>query len=124
MSKKPWPTDAVMIVASKAGMENRSQMEGTYVCNCRECSQVLHADTATVRLAENHKLRRNRPVMFFCLNCASDHDHPSVVHDDRNRANPRKRVCPVCAGKLRFKMNNRAAQCIKCNRVVVLPDGE
>lgn len=76
---KPWPRDAVMIVAANAGQERREQMEAVHVCRCRDCGAVLHADTFTLRTAEQFPevVRRGRPVMFFCLACHRSYAPPS-----------------------------------------------
>lgn len=70
---KPWPRDAVMIVASLAGEEIRSHMEGVHKDACRDCGRAVHADTFTVRRAESLPQRHGRPVKFFCLPCHSEY---------------------------------------------------
>ena len=76
--KLPWPGDAIMIVASNAGTENRAVMEGVVDATCRLCNADLKADTRTVRSAKEMPERRGRPVMFFCVDCAMKHDRESM----------------------------------------------
>jgi hypothetical protein len=84
---KPWPSDAVMIVAANAGEENRANMEGVHPCVCRVCSRELAADKFSVRRAEQLPQRMGRPEMFFCAACASQHDvgQVTVFEDHRER---------------------------------------
>jgi hypothetical protein len=60
-----------MIVAAEAGMENVDQMQGVYKAKCRECHCEVHADTHTVRRCDSLPERRGRPIMFFCIECAT-----------------------------------------------------
>lgn len=80
---KPWPSDAVMIVASLTGEERRENMDGIHEAVCRGCFRSLHADTHTVRLAEQHPLRHSRPVKFFCIECCLKHRRADYLTDDR-----------------------------------------
>lgn len=74
----PWPGDAIMIIASLAGQENRAAMESVFAATCHMCDSDLHADTRTVRTAMQLPARRGRPVNFFCVACALKHDRKSV----------------------------------------------
>jgi hypothetical protein len=74
----PWPSDAVMIVAARAGTENRAAMEGVNDATCRRCDAHLHADTRTIRTAEQLPQRMGRPVMFFCVECALLHNRNQI----------------------------------------------
>ena len=38
--KLPWPADAVMIVAAKAGTERRERMESVVPAECRDCGDT------------------------------------------------------------------------------------
>lgn len=73
-----WPADAVMIVAANAGEERRENMEGVVACSCRRCGQTLHADTKSIRVADQMPERRGRPVKFFCVSCAVQHDRGQI----------------------------------------------
>lgn len=80
----PWPSDAVMIVASLAGTEIREHMEDVLRCWCRRCGELLHADTAVYRRAMTMPERMGRPVMFFCVECCVLHDvRPIEIIEDR-----------------------------------------
>lgn len=76
--KKPWPADAVMIVACRRGMENRAAMQGCLDATCRDCNTDLVADTRTFRAAMTMPERKDRPVMFFCVECAIQYDINSL----------------------------------------------
>lgn len=100
--KKPYPNDALIIVASVAGTECRAKMEGVHDCTCRDCDTALRADTATVRRAEDHPLRRGRPLAFLCRECNSRYGPPDVIQRDdllflRGLVCP----CPKCGRWLR-----------------------
>lgn len=84
----PWPSDAVIVVAANAGEEIRERMQGIHPCECRRCGQALHADTYTVRCAISLPSRLGRPVEFFCVACAVQHDIKSIgdLHDHRGGA--------------------------------------
>lgn len=86
--KKPWPSDAVMIVASIKGTEIRDRMEGVCSATCRDCGAELACDTYTQRVAEGLTSRRGRPVRHFCPPCAITyriediqelHDHAGIT---------------------------------------------
>lgn len=74
----PWPRDAIMIVASRAGTENRAAMEGVVTVECRLCGVSCRADTRTIRTANNLPERAGRPVKFFCVECAVKHKRSEV----------------------------------------------
>lgn len=90
--KKPWPSDALMIVASLAGTEIRSQMEGVHPAHCRDCGHLVHADTFSVRRAETHPLRFGRPVKFFCLPCHTRYEVPTRHAEFHHLPDDRRRV--------------------------------
>lgn len=82
-----WPADAVMIVAAYAGEERREHMEGVVACECRMCGRTLHADSYTIRFAENLPNRLGRPIRFFCSGCCVLHDGRQLneLYDHRGR---------------------------------------
>lgn len=88
---KPWPKDAIMIVASLDGEEKRDQMESAVPVRCRDCKAVLMADSFTIRKAESLPSRHNRPIKFFCIRCFQNYDFKSVeeFHDDRYHIKPK-----------------------------------
>lgn len=75
---KPWPRDAVMVVAARARDARPELMEGVAVEQCRDCRAVLHADTFTVRTAWGMPQRVGRPVLFFCPACCAGYDRSTV----------------------------------------------
>lgn len=77
----PWPGDALIIVASPAGMEAVDKMEGVHPAVCRRCAAAVHADTRSVRLAETHTARHGRPVDFLCWFCHLLYQTPPVVEN-------------------------------------------
>lgn len=92
MEKKPWPADAVMVVAKPEEEAARTPMEGRHPCRCRDCGALLVADTFAVRRAEGHPLRAGRPVKFFCHGCARGYAMPGparVARTDKPAARRR-----------------------------------
>ena len=76
---KPWPNDAVMIVAAVEAEFNVSQIRGVPVeCECRECGDALLADSWTIARAESMPERRGRPVLFVCLDCVRGYDSGQI----------------------------------------------
>jgi uncharacterized protein YlaI len=73
-AKKPWPSDAVMIVCAIPEKANKAAMDSVNQGTCREClCDVLYDgfsfDRAS-RIADLH----NRPVRFFCEECHKKFD--------------------------------------------------
>ncbi len=83
--KKPWPSEAVIIVAARAGDEKPDQMDGPFVANCRDCYGDLIADIHTVHKAEHLPTRHGRPIEFLCVHCCLAYERPTELHDDRGR---------------------------------------
>lgn len=77
-SKKPWPSDAIMIVAASAGEEIRENMESVVRTWCRDCGRLLHADSRCIREAGELDCRDGRPIKFFCVECCVKYDVNSV----------------------------------------------
>jgi hypothetical protein len=69
MRLKPWPSDALIVIAAYRGTENAATMEGPRPCHCRDCGAELVADTRSIRRALALPQRRGRPVEFLCLFC-------------------------------------------------------
>jgi hypothetical protein len=80
--QKPWPADAIMIVAANAFEENRANMESVVPAKCRDCGQALHADSKSIRFAEQMPVRRGRPILFFCIECHLNYSLDAVVVED------------------------------------------
>lgn len=89
---KPWPRDAVMVIAADAGAADLPKMEGIEFAECRDCGAKLHADTKTVRRAFELPARKGRPIKFFCCRCLPFYDLGSVspgnFHDDSGHFTP------------------------------------
>lgn len=71
---KPWPADAVIIVAATAGTEDQAAMRGVHVAQCRDCRAEVHGDAFTFKRAHTFKSRRGRPVEYLCCRCAMGYD--------------------------------------------------
>lgn len=75
---KPWPDDAVMIVAPRVN-ERVEPCRGSMVrANCRECAAELAPDSWTIDRAAQFTC--GRPVRFFCLGCVSEYESPLSCH--------------------------------------------
>ncbi len=83
---KLWPTDALMIVAANAGEENRGAMDIVVSGNCRGCGRKIAVDSRSIRVMWNHTARNGRPVKYFCIKCAVQHDVNSIDELRDNRA--------------------------------------
>ncbi len=84
---KPWPHDAVMIVASPTAEVNYAgikadPMPGT----CRDCGAEVIYDSWTFEVAENLPSRLGRPILFFCVNCCLNYDRGTIteLYDHRS----------------------------------------
>ena len=86
--KLEWPMDAVMVVASRLGTEIRDRMVDPTIVSCRDCDTQLCADLATIRRAASHPHRHNRPVDFFCVECAVKYDPKSIAITIDDRVSP------------------------------------
>jgi hypothetical protein len=62
---KPWPRDAVMIVAARAGEADLKMMADIHPAECRDCNAKLHADTRSIKTATVF----GNSVKFFCRDC-------------------------------------------------------
>lgn len=87
MDKKPWPRDAVMIVASPPEEAEIEKMEAIWGRDCRDCGRRLWVDTKTVREVFWLPVRRGRPIKFFCPECATRYDFDTINHFKDNRRN-------------------------------------
>lgn len=78
---KPWPSDAVMIVAPSPALAVRSMMESVNPGECRDCGAAIVYCGFTFRRVE--LLSRGRPIKFFCIACCKNYDALScdVIED-------------------------------------------
>ncbi len=84
-TKKPWPSDAVMVVAATPEDAVYSQMSSVEDCNCRDCGKALVADGYTINRASHPDLAHGRPVKFFCMECFDQYDMSTVTHHEDHR---------------------------------------
>lgn len=85
---KPWPRDAIMITAARAGEEKQEQMESPFPAYCRDCNASLMACSRTYETAKQISKRcDNRPIMFFCIDCHNKYDieQCNLLVDQRER---------------------------------------
>jgi hypothetical protein len=102
---KTWPADAVMIVASAAGTENRNAMQSVRHDVCRDCGREVAYDGYTLRQAERWRGDPPRPIKFFCIECCVLYDpHSMDVCEDHRRLNRGgySAECPYAAVQLRY----------------------
>jgi hypothetical protein len=72
---KPWPSDAVMIVAASPAVANVLVMHSPQDGQCRDCgAAVLYCSRSMSRAREVAARTGGRPVRFFCIDCAKLHD--------------------------------------------------
>jgi hypothetical protein len=80
-ARKPWPTDAAMIVASVPDEATYIDGQNPRCGRCRGCdAKVLYSDFT---VAQARSAMPCKPVMFFCIECAIQHDLPPVLVDLR-----------------------------------------
>lgn len=92
-AKKPWPSDAVVIVAETRARVRLDLIQGEPIpCSCLECGAALTGDTHTRDRAMALQSRTGRPVKYLCVHCATQvYDMGTVTqwYDDRNREGAR-----------------------------------
>lgn len=92
MALKPWPTDAIIVIAQYKGKEdNRTTMSSVHVA-CRNCRTTLAASPETIYTAATFPLNEKRPVEFLCPACVELHDVDQIdaIHDERKTYAPHK----------------------------------
>lgn len=77
---KPWPIDAVIIIASRRGTEVRARMTDPAVEECRDCGVEVVVDTPSVSAAAAYPQRNGRPIAYLCIECAVTYNRGSVDH--------------------------------------------
>ena len=98
-TEKPWPADAIVIVAALAGQERREQMDSVHEAACLDCGALVHYDGYTAERARAFplKISRGRPIKFLCVTCFPKYDFLAVTYFEDHR-NHKKLA--VTAGKL------------------------
>lgn len=81
----PWPTDAVVVVASLAGDECRSKMDSVHHATCRDCARKVAYDGYTIKRARKTAEDLARPVEFLCLACFPKYNFGQVTHFEDHR---------------------------------------
>lgn len=76
--KTPWPADAYMIVAPNGGQAIFHPSQPTTPRNCRLCGASVVVRVSSIETAMNDPLRMGRPIDFFCIACATQHDPKTV----------------------------------------------
>jgi hypothetical protein len=85
---KPWPRDAVMIVAAFPDEARRDQMESCHAGTCRDCGrEILYDGFSYHRAQQFTRLKANvvRPIKFFCVECAVKYDMQHFDHFEDHR---------------------------------------
>ena len=70
---KPWPTDALIIVAPSPAKAVIDASKPTVERHCRSCCCELTVREETIEHALEMDERHGRPVDFFCVSCAVEH---------------------------------------------------
>lgn len=84
-AKIPWTRDAVVIVASLAGKEIRSQMDQVLHGACFHCHRAVAYDSFTLDRITQPELARGRPVKLLCAECFPEYDFGQVTHFEDHR---------------------------------------
>lgn len=78
-SLKPWPSDAVIIVAAPSAESIVGNMRGpAFKCLCRDCGEELLADSFSRDAALAMPERMGRPVAHICIRCCVTYDRSSI----------------------------------------------
>ena len=83
---KDWPTDALVIVASRTGAEIRDHMDSVYHAACRDCRSAVAFSGYTLGKRRGYRdLHRDpRLIEFLCVKCTAGHDMSTTyVFEDR-----------------------------------------
>ncbi len=82
--KKPWPRDALMIVAG-CHTPGRRVERGRVIVKCRACQVRLEVNQATINMAHDLPDRAGRPLDYFCMPCALEHGQGGPIDKLRSR---------------------------------------
>lgn len=89
MMNKPWPSDAVMVISGFRSEVDPSILRGEpWPTECRDCHALLTTDSYSVEEAYHLPSRQGRPVLYFCVPCATTHDPGTIteLYDHREGA--------------------------------------
>ncbi len=101
MTRRKWPTDAVMIVCATPNAAARDRMESVHRCRCRDCGRDLVVDGATLRRAEQDDSTRGRPIKYFCRECLLNYELPEeIIGKDGSRTAKNAMLAKACVGGL------------------------
>jgi hypothetical protein len=91
---KPWQSDALIVVASLEGDENRATMERVQLAPCRECKRTVAACSKTIRDAQAlpPHIRWGRGVDFLCVECFGLYDFTHVSYCEDHTGGVRRLI--------------------------------
>lgn len=76
---KPWPTDAVVIVAATPMTVKVAGLRGFIVDQqCSDCQCRLAVDNFSIRKAWEMPERQARPLRFLCVGCCQHYDRSTI----------------------------------------------
>ena len=81
--KKPWPRDAIIIVAARAGKERRKGMVGPTEGKCRDCATPVVYDIASYDHIRERVPDDTRPIEPLCHLCYAMYDTSRAKVIDR-----------------------------------------
>lgn len=87
--QKPWPTDAIMLVCSTPETATREHMDSVNDGTCRDCGQAIVYSGRSMRFCLETPGRGDRPVRFFCIDCATQHRFEDITHFEDHRGGGR-----------------------------------
>jgi hypothetical protein len=76
--KRPWPSDAVIIVCASPEDANRSNMSSIQSGKCRDCGDDILVDGKSIDSGMRMNERCGRPVEFLCVDCAVEYDMHTI----------------------------------------------
>ncbi|HWB13326.1 MAG TPA: hypothetical protein VG826_29140 [Pirellulales bacterium] len=83
MSRRPWPSDATIIVCASLAEARTEFMESVNPGHCRDCGAPLVYDGKTERRCL--ALCPGRPIGLLCIPCAVRYDVRSIEHLEDHR---------------------------------------
>lgn len=85
---KPWPADALIIVAPSPPEAVRDPAFPAVPGLCRDCCRAVLVRLDSIARAAAMPERKGRPIEFFCVKCAAGYDGRTieVFRDYRERA--------------------------------------
>ena len=83
-TKKPWPTDCIVVVAASPATFKPAQIRGQVIDKkCRDCGARLCVDSQTIDEMMDHPLRQRRPVNYIGIDCCFANYDTHGVHMTR-----------------------------------------